>query len=209
MTKPAASTEPHFRPGVWQLCHKARLWRMERRDDKDTEKRNAKTETLQACSSFLCTCCAQNNDLVVPLRSYVVRNSQRGPSALTELTGIRSMITDFKDTQPKRSPTYIPLFVSCQVSNKPLFLLLYLSNGGSRNETSQFFSLKCVNFLGLEIKNIYIYVKQQDILITDTLSSVHIIQNLLSYHTTENRHWMRWVLDPTAAFISFTVMAVS
>lgn len=43
-----------------------------------------------------------------PLRAYVVRNSQRGPSAPTETTGVTSMLADIQETRP----TYNSLFAS-------------------------------------------------------------------------------------------------
>ena len=83
------------------------------------------------------TCCEQNNEFFVPSE---VRNSQRGPSAVTGLKDIRSMFADIKDTQPKHFSNVHGL-VSRQVSNKPLFLLPSPLNDGSRNNSSQFVSL--------------------------------------------------------------------
>lgn len=116
------------------------------RDAKDSKR--SKEETLQMLRTSPAVLKAMNSS--TPPRANAVRNTQRGPSSLTETTGVGSI---FPDT---------------------VFLLFSLWNGGSRKKlnTCLILPVQHVTFLGLEIKNNNF--KQQDILITDALCSVFL-----------------------------------
>lgn len=145
MTKRAASGEPRFHPGcVMALQQGSTLEVGEKRCQRKKIKKIKIRNTAGVFRAADFTWCTQW--IIRPLlKSNVVRNTQRGPSALTEPTGVRSMFADIKDSTKDVSDMH-SVFVSCRVSNKHVSSSNLLSNCGSRNGISQFFSLNVLHF---------------------------------------------------------------
>lgn len=196
MTRPAAGGRHTSQ--VWGLHYKARLWRWERIDEEEERERRKEAKHGRYARTVDFTCCARNNEFFAPLWELMWwRNSQRGPVALRETSGIRSMLAGGKTSYSPTFQWHSP-FAHWQVSDKPLFEILLISNGDSRNKHSlvHFSSLKCVHNFWIRIKRCQAasYPYHRDVLCSPQIGSA--ITQL------RHRHRMRWVLDHTVLLSS-------
>lgn len=143
---------------------------------------------------------ALNSESFVPSQVWWwewVRNSQRRTAAFRINVRWHSRHTG------KMSMDICNLFVPCQVSTEPVSPTTSLKWWIYNKKKIQQKELCQPNFWSLKKKQINMWSSK--ICQSQTLCAL-CTSKIGSAITTENRHWMRWVLDGTAAFISFTVM---
>lgn len=130
---------PHFQPTCVTAPPRGSTLEMGEREREDSKRKKKKNTRNTAGMLELWTSPAvlKTMNSSSPLRAYVVRNSQRGPSAPTETTGVTSMLADIQETRP----TYNSLFASWQVIDKHPFFSSSLFKWWLKKYNSQFFPL--------------------------------------------------------------------
>lgn len=191
MKRPAAVGEPHFHLHVRRLYHRAWLWGWKRKM-RGKRERKKKIQYCRPVWAVDITCWAQNNEFLVSSEVLCCEEFPRGPS--TPYINVYC----FFQKKNKTPMTYTEILCPPESS--------FSNDTFKKKEGKRNYLLRCIRFFGWKWEKKMSSSKY-------TCHRQFVFCALLKLaqhrHTTENRHWMRWVLDHTAAFISFTVMTVS